>query len=304
MKTTTAIRLKEAMDHSGLRQVDVLKRAEPYCEKFGVKLGRNDLSQYVSGKVSPGQEKLTVLALALKVSETWLMGYDVPMEPNDYEDPNILRFDAELEDALEIIESAGYAWIYSQSPDSDIIIKDKLNHIVTCMHDYELVSRYESSQRKGDVTAKSLLIDQKQAFLTYLDSLGYHIYKDDPEHKPFMSTDELTCRLDYDTLDSLKERIDSYAKATADAELLSLKEEEIRQERLEKEKILQHLQNKNAVLSLNPNVLSIPDDVLSVKENKAYLEPQAAHERTDIEVTTEMRKHDDDIMDDDDFWNK
>lgn len=35
---------------------------------------------------------------------------------------------------------------------------------------------------------------------------------------------------------------------------------------------------------------------------KEYLEPQAAHERTDIEVTDEMRKHDDDIMDDDDFW--
>lgn len=35
-----------------------------------------------------------------------------------------------------------------------------------------------------------------------------------------------------------------------------------------------------------------------------YLMPQAAHERTDIEVTDEMRKHDDDIMDDDDFWNK
>ena len=32
--------------------------------------------------------------------------------------------------------------------------------------------------------------------------------------------------------------------------------------------------------------------------------PQAAHERTDIEVTDEMRKHDNDIMDDDAFWNK
>ena len=28
---------------------------------------------------------------------------------------------------------------------------------------------------------------------------------------------------------------------------------------------------------------------------------QAAHERTDIEVTDEMKKHDDDIMDDDGF---
>ena len=37
---------------------------------------------------------------------------------------------------------------------------------------------------------------------------------------------------------------------------------------------------------------------------KAYLEPQAAHERTDIEVTDEMRKHDDDLMDNDDLWDK
>lgn len=36
--------------------------------------------------------------------------------------------------------------------------------------------------------------------------------------------------------------------------------------------------------------------------SKSYLEPQAAHERTDIAVTDEMRKHDDDLMDNDDFW--
>lgn len=80
MKTTTSSRLKEIMNRENLRQVDILKRAEPYCKKYGIKLRKNDLSQYVSGKVSPGQEKLTILALALCVSETWLMGYDVPME--------------------------------------------------------------------------------------------------------------------------------------------------------------------------------------------------------------------------------
>lgn len=34
---------------------------------------------------------------------------------------------------------------------------------------------------------------------------------------------------------------------------------------------------------------------------KEYLKPVAAHKRTDIDVTDEMRKHDDDIMNDDDF---
>lgn len=32
------------------------------------------------------------------------------------------------------------------------------------------------------------------------------------------------------------------------------------------------------------------------------VEVAAAHERTDIEVTEEMRKHDDDIMTDDSEW--
>lgn len=42
-------------------------------------MGKSDISQYVSGKVEPGQDKLTILGLALNVSEAWLMGYDVPM---------------------------------------------------------------------------------------------------------------------------------------------------------------------------------------------------------------------------------
>lgn len=77
-KVTTSERLKQIMTEKNLRQVDILNRAEPYCKKYGIKLNRNDLSQYVSGKVEPGQFKLSMLGLALNVSEAWLMGYDVP----------------------------------------------------------------------------------------------------------------------------------------------------------------------------------------------------------------------------------
>ena len=72
--------LKKIMDQKGLRQVDILKRAEPFCDKYNIKLGKNDLSQYINGKVEPGQEKLSILSLALGVSETWLMGYEVSPE--------------------------------------------------------------------------------------------------------------------------------------------------------------------------------------------------------------------------------
>lgn len=66
------------MNDRGLKQVDILEACKPYCEKYGVKLAKNDLSQYISGKVQPGQDKLTILGQALKVNEVWLMGYNVP----------------------------------------------------------------------------------------------------------------------------------------------------------------------------------------------------------------------------------
>lgn len=75
---TTADRLKQLMNERGLKQVDILESCKPYCEKYGVKLAKNDLSQYISGKVQPGQDKLSILGMALNVNEVWLMGYNVP----------------------------------------------------------------------------------------------------------------------------------------------------------------------------------------------------------------------------------
>lgn len=85
--SNTSERLQSIMAARGLRQVDILERCRPFCDRYAVKLGRNDLSQYISGKYLPGQRKLTVLALALDVSEAWLMGYDVPMSRGEEKTP-------------------------------------------------------------------------------------------------------------------------------------------------------------------------------------------------------------------------
>lgn len=77
-KATTADRLKSIMEERGIKQVDILEACKPYCEKYGIQLKKNDLSQYVSGKVQPSQHKLSILGMALKVNEVWLMGYNVP----------------------------------------------------------------------------------------------------------------------------------------------------------------------------------------------------------------------------------
>ena len=99
--TTTAERLKEILRIKGWKQVDIVNAAQPFCERYGIKLGRNDVSQYVSGKVEPNQHKLTIMALALNVSEVWLMGYDQPMERSS----ELGAIQARLEE---------YAYLYSQ----------------------------------------------------------------------------------------------------------------------------------------------------------------------------------------------
>ena len=83
MKTTTAERLKQIMNDRNLKQVDILNLSLPYCNRFGVKMNKSDISQYVSGKVEPSQEKLVVLGMALNVTEAWLMGLDVSPERKD-----------------------------------------------------------------------------------------------------------------------------------------------------------------------------------------------------------------------------
>ena len=99
MKTSnTSERLKELMALKGLRQIDI-------AEKTG--LGKSAISQYVSGKITPKQDKVYILAEGLNVSPTWLMGYDVPMEketipttepPNNgyYTDPEVAEFAEKL----------------------------------------------------------------------------------------------------------------------------------------------------------------------------------------------------------------
>lgn len=98
---STANRLKQIMKERNLRQVDIIRLAEPYCSEYNLKLTKSDMSQFVSGKVEPGQWKLAILGRALNVSEVWLMGYDVPMKR---EDPAPAK-DAEREEFVRLFSA-------------------------------------------------------------------------------------------------------------------------------------------------------------------------------------------------------
>ena len=77
---TTKERLEEIMLERNLKQVDIVRLCEKVQKEFGVKVTKQSVSQYLNGTNLPNQRKLMVLGKALNVSETWLMGLDVPKE--------------------------------------------------------------------------------------------------------------------------------------------------------------------------------------------------------------------------------
>lgn len=68
-----AQRLVSSMKDNNMKQVDLLNLAD----KTGVKLGKSQMSQYVSGKAIPRKNIGSFLASALKVDEKWLYGEDI-----------------------------------------------------------------------------------------------------------------------------------------------------------------------------------------------------------------------------------
>lgn len=65
--TLISSRLKEILNKRNLKQADLVKMTG---------LGKSAISQYISGKVTPKKDKISILAKALNVDELWLMGID------------------------------------------------------------------------------------------------------------------------------------------------------------------------------------------------------------------------------------
>ena len=68
---TCAQRIRRALEIRNMKQADLCELA---------KVPKSSLSLYLSGAYEPRQDRLTQMAMVLNVTETWLMGYDVPME--------------------------------------------------------------------------------------------------------------------------------------------------------------------------------------------------------------------------------
>lgn len=87
-RVSSSERLNKIINIRNLKQSEIVKRSKELDSKYGTSINPNDLSQYLSGKVLPSQKKLSILAEILNTNEVWLMGYDVPMDPNMEGFPN------------------------------------------------------------------------------------------------------------------------------------------------------------------------------------------------------------------------
>lgn len=89
----TSKRLKQLMSERHLKQVDILNASKPFQKSLEINMSKSTLSQYVSGKQSPDQKHLFLLAKTLDVSEPWLMGYDVSIQrkSSSSNDNNVIK---------------------------------------------------------------------------------------------------------------------------------------------------------------------------------------------------------------------
>ena len=78
MKDSFKNRLRIALNNNNMKPIDLVNKTN---------LSKSLVSGYLNGKYLARQDKLSILAEALNVTEAWLMGYDVSMqrEENNFE---------------------------------------------------------------------------------------------------------------------------------------------------------------------------------------------------------------------------
>lgn len=148
-------RIRQVMDEQNLRQTDVLDLVRPLCKQYHTKFGKSTLSQYLSGKVEPGQDKLFILSQVFNVSEAWLMGFDVPRERTDYSDQYTEPTDlcAELCTRLSMLTGKGqdyYSKIFI-----DILDNRKGSHLTD--EEINLISSWRHASEDDRIDVSDIL---------------------------------------------------------------------------------------------------------------------------------------------------
>ena len=138
---TTAERLRYAISYRHTTAAQVSKETN---------ISRGSLSQYISGKFSPKQDRIYILAKHLRVSPAWLMGIDVPMEEGAKPTPTMP------------IHSEVYSSVESSLHElTDILINKQGELYIVTPSEKELLRKY-----------RLLDYDKRQLLYSMLDTLS------------------------------------------------------------------------------------------------------------------------------------
>lgn len=77
LEDTFANRLKKALEYNNMKPIDLANKTH---------INKSLISNYLSGAFKAKQDKLDIIAKTLNVSEAWLMGYDVDMDREWFEE--------------------------------------------------------------------------------------------------------------------------------------------------------------------------------------------------------------------------
>lgn len=93
-KISCSERIKAALIMRDMTQADL-------CRLTGIP--KSAMSQYCNGSLVPRQNRTHAIAQALNVSEAWLMGFDVSIQPEKAKVPLTIEDKGELMSALDYI---------------------------------------------------------------------------------------------------------------------------------------------------------------------------------------------------------
>lgn len=170
-KESCSSRLRQALKLRNMKQADLSQIT---------KIPKSAISQYLSGKFEPKQDRLEILAQALNVSEAWLMGYDVHCT-REYNNLNLLP-PTITEDYTEIPVigeiAAGYNHIAYESWDGETVPIP--NHYLRGheVSDYFVLTVKGSSMYPLYQDGDQVLI-LKQSTLNHSGQIGAVIYDDE-----------------------------------------------------------------------------------------------------------------------------
>lgn len=165
-------RLKFALDSQNLRAVDLCKKT---------KISQSTISQYMSGYAEPKKARLQLIADALNVNPTWLMGLDVPMEFTTW-----TRFDDRCSG--------------KEADDNDERLSKLAANILKFHGDQKrLIDNYgqlsDINKKKVVNYSDNLLAIQK------MEEEQYHLMPDAAHERTDIDTEELSAKHDDDIMD-------------------------------------------------------------------------------------------------------